>query len=172
MSEQGDVLREVMLATGTTQSTLSRLSGVRQPSISQYLSGRAPMSDDMLDRLLSCMGFRLEVVRRPVRRTLSRSAERSWQLHRQLATHLTASTLEQWRPTIVRNVERLRGSVRGQPHIRNLDRWEALVHDGDIPGLRRVMTGLNTDSVEMREVSPMGRLLPQGERSKVLEIVG
>jgi hypothetical protein len=28
------------------------------------------MSDVMLDRLLSCMGFRLEVVRRPVRREL------------------------------------------------------------------------------------------------------
>jgi len=62
-----------MLKTGITQSELSRISGVRQPSISQYLSGRVEMSDDMLDRLLSCMGYRLEVVRRPVQHKLGRS---------------------------------------------------------------------------------------------------
>ena len=73
MTNRSDVLREVMLETGITQSELSRISGVRQPSISQFLSGRVEMSDDMLDRLLSCMGFRLEVLQRPVRRELGRS---------------------------------------------------------------------------------------------------
>jgi transcriptional regulator with XRE-family HTH domain len=34
------VLHEVMLNTGTSQSELSRLSGVWQPSISQFLSGK------------------------------------------------------------------------------------------------------------------------------------
>lgn len=57
------VLRELMLETGNTQSELSRLSGVRHPSISQFLSGKVDLSDEQLDRLLSCMGFRLEVVR-------------------------------------------------------------------------------------------------------------
>jgi predicted transcriptional regulator len=65
MTSRSEVLREVMLETDTTQSGLSRLSGVRQPSISGFLSGRVDLSDDQLDRLLSCMGFRLEVVRRP-----------------------------------------------------------------------------------------------------------
>jgi len=95
VSDRSEVLREVMLETGITQSELSRISGVRQPSISQFLSGRVEMSDDMLDRLLSCMGFRLEVVRRPVRRELSRSYERSWLLHRRLSTHLTPETLDE-----------------------------------------------------------------------------
>jgi len=53
------VLRELMLDLGVTQSELSRLSGVRQPSISQFLTGRIEMSDDLLDRLLSCLGYRL-----------------------------------------------------------------------------------------------------------------
>ena len=166
------MLREVMLETGITQSELSRISGVRQPSISQFLSGRVEMSDDMLDRLLSCMGYRLEVVRRPVRRELNRSSERSWQLHRRLSTHLTPETLDQWRPTILRNLKRLRGSVQGQPHLRNLDRWQQLVRHRDVPGLRHVMTGLDTDSVEMREVSPMGGLMSQDERSEVLGLTG
>ena len=61
-----EVLREVMTESKVSQSELSRMSGVRQPSISQFLSGRIEMSDEMLDRLLSCLGYRLEVVRRPV----------------------------------------------------------------------------------------------------------
>ena len=31
---------------------------------------------------------------------------------------------------------------------------------------------LDTDSVQMREVSPLGGLLPQSERAKVLAVVG
>lgn len=168
VSSRSDVLREVMLETSTTQSELSRVSGIRQSSISQFLSGKVNLSDEQLDRLLSCMGYRLEVVRRPVVPELTRSERRSWQLHRQLSTHLTRSSLEQWRPRIESNLRRLRGGVSGQPHVRNLDHWESLVDSGDVPGLHRVLTGLDRDSIEMREVSPMGGLLSQDERSDVL----
>lgn len=172
MTDKREVLRDVMLKTSTTQSELSRLSGVRQPSISQFLSGRVDLSDEMLDRLLSCMGFRLEVIRRPIRHQLNRSTERSWQLHRRLSKHLTPQTLEEWRPTIVGNLRRLRDSVQGQPHERNLERWSRLLRERDVSGMRRVMTGLDTDSVEMREVSPLGGLLSQEERSEVLGLAG
>ena len=161
-----------MLQTGTTQSELSRLSGVRQPSISQFLSGKVDLSDEQLDRLLSCMGYRLEVVRRPVVANLTRSERRSWGLHRRLASHLTRSSLEVWRPTIERNLERLRSSVKGQPHRRNLDRWQSLVDRRDVLGLHRVLTGLDRESIEMREVSPMGGLLSDEERSDVLRRTG
>ena len=166
------MLREVMLATSTTQSELSRLSGVRQPSISQFLSGKVHLSDEQLDRLLSCMGYRLEVIRRQVRPGLTRSEWRSWRLHRQLSTHLTRSSLERWRPTAERNLERLRNIARGQPHERNLDRWESLLDRGDVPGLHRILTGLDRDSIEMREVSPLGGLLPNEERLEVLQAAG
>ena len=172
MGERGDLLREVMSRTGITQSELSRVSGVRQPSISQFLSGRVELSDEQLDRLLSCMGFRLEVVRRPVEPELTRSERRSWLLHRQLSSHLDRDSLRDWRPTIDRNLERLRGRLKGQPHLRNLERWRTLVDDGDVLGLHRVLTGLDRDAIEMREVSPMGGLLGQDERSRVLELAG
>jgi transcriptional regulator with XRE-family HTH domain len=168
VGDRADVLREVMVETGVTQSELARISGVRQPSISQFLSGSGHLSDDMLDRLLSCMGYRLEVIRRPVKLDLGRSPERSWRLHRQLAMHLTPDSLREWHPTILRNLGRLRDSTRGQPHLRNLDRWQRLIDKDDVPGLRRVMTGLDVDSIQMREVSPMGGLLPQAERDQVL----
>jgi transcriptional regulator with XRE-family HTH domain len=172
MTNRGEVLREVMLETGTTQSDLSRLSGVRQPSISGFLSGRVELSDDQLDRLLSCMGFRLEVVRRPVVPKLTRSERRSWQLHRQLSTVLNRQSFEDWRPTIEGNLERLVDGVTGQPHERNLDRWRQLVDRGDVPGLHRVLTGLDRDSIEMREVSPMSGLLPDEHRREVLKVAG
>ena len=172
MTSRSDVLREVMLETSTTQSGLSRLSGVRQPSISGFLSGKVDLSDDQLDRLLSCMGFRLEVVRRPVVPQVTRSERRSWQLHRRLSTLLNHLSLEEWRPTIERNLDRLGDNVTGQPHERNLDHWRQLVERGDLPGLHRVLTGLDRDSIEMREVSPMSGLLPDEQRREVLQLVG
>ena len=172
VSDKSSVLREVMLNTGTSQSELSRLSGVWQSSISQFLSGKVQLSDEQLNRLLSCMGYRLEVAWRPVLPDLTRSEWRSWRLHRQLSTHLTRSSLGQWRPTIERNLERLRGIVRGQPHLRNLDRWESLLDRGDVTGLHRILTGLDRDSIEMREVSPVGGLLSDEERLEVLQRAG
>jgi transcriptional regulator with XRE-family HTH domain len=171
MSDRSDVLRVVMHETDTSQSELSRLSGVHQPSISQFLSGKVELSDEQLDRLLSCMGYRLEITRRAVTPDLTRSERRSWKLHRELAKYLTRSTLAQWQPTIEGNLRRLRSGVSGQPHLRNLDRWNSLVEHGDVPGLRRVLTGLGRDSIEMREVSPMGGLLPDEERIRILDTV-
>jgi transcriptional regulator with XRE-family HTH domain len=170
--ERGGLLREVMLGTGTTQSELSRISGVRQPRISQFLSGRVDLSDDQLDRLLSCMGYRLEVVRRAVEPDLTRSERRSWRLHRQLSSRLTRSTLEDWRPTIERNLQRLRDRVTGQPHQRNLQRWISLLESGDVLGVQRVLTGLDRESIEMREVSPMSGILTQQERLSALAKAG
>ena len=172
MSNSREILREVMSETGSTQSELSRMSGVKQPSISQYLSGRTEMSDNMLNRLLTCMGYRVEVVRRPIKIEVGRSPMRSWRLHRQLSMHLSPKSLVEWRPLVLRNLDLLRGSTQGQPHLRNLDRWRQVIEDGDVPGLRRLMTCLDTDSVQMREVSPMGGLLPPDERLRVLEPLG
>jgi Cro/C1-type HTH DNA-binding domain len=169
MSDRSGVLRTVMHETDTTQSELSRLSGVRQPSISGFLSEKVDLSDEQLDRLLSCMGYQLQVTRRPVVPDLTRSERRSWKLHRQLARHLTRSTLTEWQPTIHRNLHRLRTGVTGQPHMRNLERWESLMEREDIPGVHRLLTGLDRDSIEMREVSPMGGLLPEEERIQILQ---
>lgn len=143
-----------------------------QPSISQFLSGKVELSDEQLDRLLSCMGYRLEVVRRPVEPDLTRSERRSWRLHRQLSSGLTQISLEQWRPNIERNLQRLRGQVTGQPHLRHLDSWTSLIGRRDVSGLHRVLTGLDRESIEMREVSPLGGLLTQDERTRVLAGAG
>jgi len=172
MSDRGELLAEVMYRAGITQSELSRMSGVHQPSISQFLSGKVELSDEQLDRLLCCLGYRLEVTRRPVVPELTRSERRSWALHRRLSGKLTVSTLEQWRPQLMRNLKRVRAGVQGQPHLRNVTRWRSLVTTGDVLGLHRVLTGLDRDSIEMREVSPFGGLLSAEERADALREAG
>lgn len=58
--------------------------------------------------------------------------------------------------------------MTGQPHQRNLERWTLLVEGGDVRGLHRVLTGLDRDSIEMREVSPMSGLLSYDDRTDAL----
>jgi hypothetical protein len=157
-----------MLETGTTQTTLSRISGVHQPSISQFLCGKVDLSDEQLDRLLSCMGYRLEVTRRPVEPDLTHSERRSWMLHRRLSSHLTRRSFEDWRPRLLGNLEKVRSGVRGRVHQENVERWSELILRGDVVGLHRVMTGLDRPSIEMREVTPFSGLLPDHERLEVL----
>lgn len=103
--------------------------------------------------------------------TLTRSSRRSWALHRELARLLTPEALEGWLPTITQNLDRLGTGVRGEPHLSNLERWRRLVGDRDIPGIRRVLTGLDTSAIEMREVSPLGGLLSEAERLRLLRDV-
>ncbi|MGL5830151.1 MAG: helix-turn-helix domain-containing protein [Angustibacter sp.] len=145
------------------------MSGIHQPSISAYLAGRVTMSDALLRRLLSCMGFRLEITRRLIRPELHRSADRSWRLHRQLAEHLTASFPENWHPKASRNLARLRTGTSGQPHLRNIDRWEQIFAEEDVRALRTALTGLDEQSIQMREVSPLTGLLSPDERALVLQ---
>lgn len=160
-----------MADSGMTQSLLAELSGVRQPSLSQMLHERIEMSDAMLDRLLSCMGFRLEVVRRPVRIELDRASERRWRMHERLVRQLSEESWRRWRPVVRRNLQRLQSSTRGEPHRRNLERWSELIGSNDLRGIRRVMTGVDLDSVQMREVSPFGGLLAEGDRLAVIKEV-
>ncbi|WP_238148029.1 helix-turn-helix domain-containing protein [Rothia halotolerans] len=168
MADRSELLRQVMLSTGTTQSELSKISGIHQPSISQFLAGKVDFSDRRVDRLLACMGLRLEVVRRAVEPELTRAEHRSWLLHRTLSSRLTRTSLDQWQPVIEGNLTRLHEGVTGQPHERNVARWAALNGERDVLGLKRVMTGLDRDSMEMREVSPMSGLLSESERLDAL----
>ena len=46
--DRSTIVRDVRFDAGMTQSCLSALSGVKQPSLSQMLHGRIDMSDDMM----------------------------------------------------------------------------------------------------------------------------
>ena len=89
-------------------------------------------------------------------------------LHCRLSSHLTKETFQQWRPQLSENLTRVRGGVQGSVHLLNVERWAELVLSGDVPGLHRVMTGLDRRSIEMREVGPFSGLLSDEERLDVL----
>ena len=153
---------------GVSQSELSRISGVSQPSISQMLSGEINPSDDQIDRLLSCLGHRLRVRRDSVEPPLRASERRSWELHRRVSEKIDRNTLEKLGPLIADNLEGLRERVRGEPHLGNIERWEALLSERSIPRIKRVLTGLDRVSIEMREVSPFRGFLSDEERRDAL----
>lgn len=168
MSERSELLARVMRETGTDQTELARLSGVKQPSLSQYLACRVEFSDSQLERLLACMGRTMEIERRVTAPNLTRAERRSWLLHRAVARRLDTQTLAAWAPTIRRNLEVLSRGVTGEPHLTHLDRWNDIIASGDLSSLRRALTGLDRVSIEMREVSPLSGVLPEAERLKVL----
>lgn len=169
METAADVLSSVMRATRTSQTELASTSGIRQPSISQYLAGKTDFSDEQLDRLLACMGYELEVTRRPVPVSLTRAERRSWLLHKRLSAALNEETLTQWTAQISHNLNCLRTQIQGQPHERHLHAWEQLIAQRNLAALRRALTGLNRTAIEMREVSPMAGLLPEQDRLAVLQ---
>lgn len=168
MGARAELLASVMADTHTTQTALARLSGMKQPSISQFLTGKIDFSDEQLDRALACMGYRLEIIRQAVAADLTRSEQRSWRLHRELSARLTRDQLQLWQPVIEQNLVRLREGVSGEPHTRNVAAWQTLVESGDTTALHRVLTGLDRKSIEMREVSPMTGLLSDEDRVRIL----
>jgi hypothetical protein len=85
-------------------------------SISQFLSGKVDLSDEQLDRLLSCMGYRLEVTWRPVVPDLNRSERRSWRLHCRLSIRLTSACRNGARPSSAT----LSGSAAASPASRTV----------------------------------------------------
>lgn len=163
-----EVLQNVMSTTGTTQSELARLSGMHQPSISQFLSGKINMSDEQLSRLLGCMGYKLEIELRATSAELTRSEHSSWLLHRALARRLDQSSFMAWLPIIRQNLTRLESTIQGEPHLANLAAWTELISRRDLIDLKKALTGLDRRAIEMREVSPFAGIMNDEERLAVL----
>lgn len=170
MTDHGQLLAEVMNKVGMTQSDLARISGVRQPSISQMLSGTVGMSDEQLARMLTCMGHGLEVRRVAVPAQLTRPERRSWYLHRELAKMLDQATLEEWRPRLSATISFLQENVTGEPHATNLGRWREMVDTGDLRSVLHALTSIDRDAVELREVAPFRGLLPDDRRQNALSM--
>ena len=85
-----------------------------------------------------------------------------------IADKMTAETIEEWSGLVIQNLSRNRTSIQGQPHMRNLDRWGEIVDSRNIDALREVLTSVDRDAVEMREVSPMSGILTNEERLSCL----
>lgn len=166
---KGEVLRRLLEKTGTSQGQLSRLTGVPQGRISTYVNGREGLSDDMLEYLLMPLGVEVEHTWTLPVPELTSTEQLSWEMHKRLSELLTKDTLESWHPKLCSNINRQRSSNRGQPHLRNIDRWHELIEGRDLRKLRHPMLDPSRNGVEMREVTPFVGLLPQDDRNRILQ---
>jgi transcriptional regulator with XRE-family HTH domain len=172
MNEAATVLRQAMADHGMTQVELSRLTGVAQGRISEYVHGRTGLSGDMLAYLLSALGLQPSitvVARDPFP---NRSDKRSWLLHRAVARKLTPATWPQMKALVDRNADRQRPGLRGEPHLTNLSRWQRLFAGGDLKEIRRVLLDVGEEGRAMRDVSPLAGALSEAERLEALSELG
>lgn len=158
-----------MTLTGTTAGRLAGFSGVGESLISQFVCGEGDFDQAELDLLLACMGFEIKPDRSIAVVEMSRSECRSWLAHRELSAYLTKWPGIDWQSTVFANIDRLRRGTRGQPHMDNLDRWRRIAEEGGLRDIRHPLVGLDRRAIEMREVSPMGGLLPDDLRRQALK---
>lgn len=157
-----------MTLTGTTAGRLAGFSGIGESLISQFACGEGEFAQAELDLLLGSMGFEIKPDRSVVVVEMSKSECRSWLAHRELSAYLTKWPGIDWQSTVLANIDRLRRGIRGQPHCDNLVRWRRIAEEGGLRDLRHPLVGLDRRAIEMREVSPMGGLLPDELRLRAL----
>ncbi|WP_194293864.1 hypothetical protein [Rhodococcus pyridinivorans] len=72
-----------------------------------------------------------------------------------------------------RNLRTIRRQVGRSPLMdRYLDRWDRIVRDNDIDGIRTIVESDDDTSREMRNLSPLSVLLSDDERQRVLNEFG
>ena len=169
MDDYHKMLGAALSDRGLTQTELSLLTSIPQPRLSAYVNGRVGLSLDMFTYLMSSLGQSVTVRVEITPADLNRSDRRSWLLNRAVALKMDAVSLDEWRPRIESNINRLRNVVHGEPHEQNLTRWEKLVKAGDVRALKRVMLDVSPDGIAMRNVSPFAGTLTPEERMAALE---
>jgi len=163
---RSDLLDEALASTATSQSELSRRTGIPQGRISDYVNRRIEPSVTTFDKLMAALGMTAQVSLIPA--GMERTKLRSWMLHR-LIDVKTRNGLDDadWE-LMRRNIDRLRPVTFGQLFDQCLNRWSGVVDRRDMRELHRILVDVSQDGITMREVSPMSGLLTEGERLGVL----
>jgi plasmid maintenance system antidote protein VapI len=162
------LLREVMDNESVTQVQLARLSGIKQPNISAFLTGKRPLNDHTLRRLMNSLGYDVEVQLRTVQPELTHRERRSWLLHRAIAAKFDDMQLLNQFSSLKTRLGQVRDRVQGEPHASHVAEWASILDRRDVRALREVLTGLARSDIEMREVSPMSGLLSDEERLSII----
>lgn len=72
-----------------------------------------------------------------------------------------------------RSLQTIRRQVNRSPLMdRYIDRWDRIVRDNDIDGIRKIVESDDDTSREMRNLSPLSVLLSEDERRRVLTEFG
>lgn len=134
---------------------------------------RVRLSDELRDSLSRRAAHQGVTVSELARRVLSAAAEDRPETRVQLELHRTVlgkllADPEPVRQIAQRNLERMRGSVRGPQAQGWLDEWaELLKHPGS--RLVEALLGEDEHSIDLRQVSPFAGALTQRERMAAIE---
>ncbi len=152
--DAGHLIRQARTRVGFSQSLLARLSGVAQPRVSAYESGREFPTTKTLERALDACGAELALTSRRIpAEEMSRTERRSLELHRTIAAHLLAD--DQTRGRLLADATRAFADGRETNPYGRLwhDQWSQLL-DGPVDELVVVLIGENEHSIELRVNSP------------------
>lgn len=100
---------------------------------------------------------------------MNRNEVFSLRLHTVISLRLDKVTFEEWYPKIMENIDALSRNTQGEPHHRNINRWKSLFRQHDMEAIKGFMTGIDRDSIEMREVGPFLGIITTDERSQVVQ---
>lgn len=148
------LLRRARERAGYTQSLLARLSGVAQPKVSAYESGRESPTTKTLAKLLDACDSELRLAgRRTPPAQMSRGARRSLENHRRIAAALLSD--ETNRRAFVSQARVVLAAARSANPFGDLwhDGWSDLL-DGPLDELVGALVGEDTYSIELRANSP------------------
>ena len=158
------LLRAARGWAGFSQSLLARLSGIAQPKISAYESGRESPSTRTLVRLLDACGSDLRLSgRRTSPDQMSRGARRSLENHRKIAAALLLDEAAR-QGRIGQARVALAEARKANPFGEHWhERWSDLL-EGPVDGLVAALIGEDTHSIELRVNSPFVELA--GDRAE------
>ena len=148
------LLRSARERAGFTQSLLARLSGVAQPKVSAYESGRESPTTKTLAKLLDACDSELRLAgRRIPSAQMNRGARRSLENHRQIAAALL--TDEATRRALVARAQDALAEARVANPFGDLwhNGWSDLL-DGPLDELIGSLVGEDTYNIELRANSP------------------
>jgi len=148
------LLQRARERAGYTQSLLARLSGVAQPKVSAYESGRESPTTKTLTKLLDACDSELRLAgRRTPPAQMNRGAQRSLENHRRIAAALL--TDEATRQALVARAHDALIDARTANPFGDLwhDAWSDLL-DGPLDELVGSLVGEDTYSIELRVNSP------------------
>jgi transcriptional regulator with XRE-family HTH domain len=152
--EVSQLLRLTRERAGFTQSLLARLSGVAQPKVSAYESGRESPTTKTLAKLLDACGAELRSTgRRIPAQEMGRGARRSLEHHRRIAADLLTDKASR-RQRLGQARETLAEARVANPFGELWHEWWNDLLNGPLDELISTLVGEDSHSIELRANSP------------------
>lgn len=101
---------------------------------------------------------------------LERTKLRSLLLHTAIAEKIEHFDEDSW-AKMNRNLARVRANTRGNYHQKNIRRWQEIIDNHDIVGLRTALTDPTDTGIGMRETSPMSGFISNSQRLTILKTI-